>query len=207
MAKYIISISIGFVVCALSAFSQQETAPTGLFAKANQQWFGKASRPVVVSKVFDGDTIAVITRNYLTDTDTPVVIRAWRIDCPEVAHTKRGKNPAIPLQPGGEEAKAFLTDFIDTCGGKVVLATQGTDLYGRTLAEIGCKRPDGTALDYQTEVVKAGWSWVYVSAKKVPRADLDAAQQDAIANKRGIWGMSEKPVSPHEWRAKAKAEK
>ena len=122
--------------------------------------------------VSDGDTITVLRDR------TQVKVRLLEIDAPEKA------------QAFGTKSKESLSEM---CFGKTAeLADKGKDRYGRTLARVTC---DG--VDANAEQVRRGMAWVY--DRNVTDKTLYAAQEEAKAERRGLW-HDDKPAPPWEWR-------
>ena len=131
----------------------------------------------VVLKVVDGDTIDV-----RDDVRGRLRIRVLGIDTPET------KKPGYTVGCFGPEATAFAK--ANLLGQQVAVQpdpTQDrTDRYGRTLAYL--VRADGW--DYSIEVVRAGMALAYIyDGNPVERYPaIAAAQQEAQATGRGLWG-------------------
>ena len=122
--------------------------------------------------VSDGDTITVLRDRI------QVKVRLLEIDAPEKA------------QAFGAKSKESLSEM---CFGKTAeLADKGKDRYGRTLARVTC---DG--VDANAEQVRHGMAWVY--DRYVTDKSLYAVQEDAKAERRGLW-HDDKPLPPWEWR-------
>lgn len=131
----------------------------------------------LVLKVVDGDTVDVVD-----DVRGRLRIRLLGIDTPET------KKPGFTVGCWGPEATAFA---VSTLLGQRVSVTSDptqdrTDRYGRTLAYL--EKPDGW--DYSVEAARAGAAHVYVYRDHpVARADdIAAAEADAKAAGRGLWG-------------------
>ena len=137
-----------------------------------------ASSAGVVQRVVDGDTITV----------DGTKIRLLGVDSPEI------HRPGTPVQCAGPEASAFAHRLLD--GRHVTLVadpTQAdTDRYGRSLRYV--RLDDGR--DYSTEIVRAGLARVYTYGHRPVSeyAVLEQAQKDAMAARRGIWGMCSSPA-------------
>ncbi|MBJ7337387.1 MAG: thermonuclease family protein [Mycolicibacterium sp.] len=131
----------------------------------------------VVLRVVDGDTIDI-----RDDVRGRLRVRLLGIDTPET------KKPGYTVGCWGPEA----TDFANATmlGQRVALVgdpTQDrTDRYGRTLAYL--VRGDGW--DYSVEAARAGTAKSYVyHHHPVSRYDaIEAAEQEARAAGRGLWG-------------------
>jgi micrococcal nuclease len=130
-----------------------------------------------VLKVVDGDTVDIVD-----DVRGRLRIRLLGIDTPET------KKPGYTVGCWGPQATQFARDTL--IGQRVALIpdpTQDrTDRYGRTLAYLD--RADGW--DYSVEAARAGAAHSYVyHGHPAARADqIAAAEQDAQAAGRGLWG-------------------
>lgn len=131
----------------------------------------------VVLKVVDGDTIDV-----RDEVRGRLRIRVLGIDTPET------KKPGYTVGCFGPEATAFAK--ANLLGQQVAVQSDPTqdrtDRYGRTLAYL--VRPDGW--DYSVEVVRAGMALAYIydgdPVERYPA--IAAAEQEAQAAGRGLWG-------------------
>jgi micrococcal nuclease len=131
----------------------------------------------VVLNVVDGDTVDVID-----DVRGRLRIRLLGIDTPET------HKPGYTIGCFGPQASEFARDTL--LGQRVAVtydATQGLhDRYGRTLAYLD--RADGW--DYSVEAARAGMAHDYVyhdkPAQRYP--EIAAAEQEARAAERGLWG-------------------
>lgn len=132
-----------------------------------------------VTFVCDGDTIVL---------EGGEKVRYLGIDAPETGHDG---------EPSGCYAQKARKANMGMVLGKRITLRRGIetrDRYGRLLAWVFL--PDGTCVNI--EMIRSGDAWVYRSGEN---ADLEmfptllAAQRDAIANRRGIWGAcSAKPA-------------
>ncbi|VCT92257.1 Thermonuclease [Mycolicibacterium hassiacum DSM 44199] len=131
----------------------------------------------VVLEVIDGDTMDIrdANRGHLR-------VRVLGIDTPET------NKPNSPVECWGPEATRFATETM--LGRRVAVVpdpTQDrTDRYGRTLAYL--IREDGW--NYSVEAARAGMARAYVyGGAPVSRYDeIAAAEQQARAARRGLWG-------------------
>ena len=124
--------------------------------------------------VADGDTLTVLVGS------RQVRVRLWGIDAPE------RKQPWSSRSRDALVARAMHRDAI--------VATRGTDGYGRTLARVAV---DG--VDLGEAQVRDGMAWVYRRYAK-DRAMI-AFEDDARAARRGLWSLPE-PEPPWAWRAR-----
>jgi micrococcal nuclease len=131
----------------------------------------------VVLNVVDGDTVDV-----RDDVRGRLRIRLLGIDTPET------KKPGYTVGCWGPQASDFARDTL--LGQQVAVSydpSQGMyDRYGRTLAYLD--RADGW--DYSVEAARAGMAQSYVyHGKPVQRfPEIAAAEQEARAAGRGLWG-------------------
>lgn len=131
-----------------------------------------------VDRILDGDTL------YL---DSGLKVRLAGIQAPKIA---LGRKDFIDW-PLGEESKAALAGL--TKGREVQLRYGGAkrDRYGRALAQIYVTQPGNSGEVWiQEDMVRAGMARVY----PWPDTDQDtarlyAAEREARAAKRGIWGL------------------
>ena len=146
-------------------------------APVGNLWAQPVEATAVVVKVVDGDTIDV-----RDDVRGRLRIRVLGIDTPET------KKPGYTVGCFGPEATAFAK--ANLLGQQVAVQSDPTqdrtDRYGRTLAYL--VRADGW--DYSIEVVRAGMALAYIynddPVSRYPA--IAAAQQEAQAAGRGLWG-------------------
>ena len=130
-----------------------------------------------VLRVVDGDTIDI-----RDDVRGRLRVRILGIDTPET------KKPGYGVACWGTEATEFAT--INLVGQRVAMQpdpTQDrTDRYGRTLAYL--VKADGW--DYSVEAARAGTakSYVYGGVPVARSGAIEAAQAEAMAASRGLWG-------------------
>ncbi|MFF2113628.1 thermonuclease family protein [Rhodococcus koreensis] len=129
-----------------------------------------------VTQIIDGDTIEV-----QDDANGALTIRVLGIDTPET------KKPGHTVACWGPEASSWAQEQLD--GERVALVADSTqdatDAYGRTLVYV--VKPDGW--DYSVESARAGMAKSYIYNSPVTRhPQIVAAEQNAIASGRGLWG-------------------
>jgi endonuclease YncB( thermonuclease family) len=135
---------------------------------------------VAVKKVYDGDTVLLQDGRKA---------RFLSINTPEIEHRNN------PGETGGEEAKAWLENFLR--GKKVRLQpdAEKQDKYGRDLAYLFTE--DGAHVN--AELVRQGLAAVVVHPPNLLYVEpLLAAQREAEAAKRGIWSGPAYAVKPSE---------
>ncbi|MDR3177056.1 MAG: thermonuclease family protein [Desulfovibrio sp.] len=141
---------------------------------------GIFSRGGMVVSVSDGDSFVFITGG-----GERLTVRLYGVDAPEYS------------QPGGREAKKFVSDMI--LFEHVELSVLDTDAYGRSVALVSAK--DGRVLN--EELVRAGLAWVYRAYCRLPAcARWLILEKEARRAKIGLW-KDKKPVYPENWRRRA----
>lgn len=136
-----------------------------------------------VVNVADGDTITV------RDGSENYRIRLASIDAPE-----KGDGSDRPGQPYGEASRRFLA--AEVAGKDVTLECFEEDRYGRHICNVLMGEITANQL-----LVYAGMAWANRQGKDKYLRDrrLLALQEDAKANKRGLWAEPN-PVPPWVWR-------
>ena len=132
-----------------------------------------AGQTCKVVGISDGDTLTALCAS-----NQQVKIRLAEIDAPEKA------------QPFGERSKQSLSYLCFDREAEINPLT--TDRYGRTVARVNCEGKDANA-----EQLRRGMAWVY--DKYVADRSLYALQDDAKAERRGLW-VDKTPIQPWEWR-------
>ena len=156
-----------FKYCALVLSFLLETASTC------HAWSGN------VIQSLDGDTITVAP---MGDLDTPVRVRLYGIDAPEVD------------QPGGTESTEYLRTLLPT-GIDVELVPYDIDKYNRIVALVMVSGRCVNAV-----MLRAGHAWVYPRYCKTSFCKKwTEAQRDAQIAGIGLWAEPE-PVAPWDWR-------
>jgi endonuclease YncB( thermonuclease family) len=132
-----------------------------------------------VVSVADGDTITVLDAS-----NTQHKIRLSGIDAPE----KR--------QAFGTVSKQYLANMV--FNKSVIVSWQKNDRYGRIIGKVLVDD-----IDVNLEQIKAGMAWFYRQYQKQQpiqdQADYAAAEQEAKANKLGLW-VDEDPIAPWNFR-------
>lgn len=129
-----------------------------------------------VSKVIDGDTIELLTKENPYNHITKLKIRLYGIDAPELK------------QAYGKEAKEYLSALV--LKQEVSLIIENKDKYDRFVGTLFLK-----GQDINKEMVKNGYAHAYESFSKKYLAE----QANAKIFKLGLW-QDERVMSPSEFR-------
>ncbi len=136
--------------------------------------------PNRVTYVFDGDTVKLADGGR---------VRLVGIDAPELGG--RGR----PTQPYGRKSQFYLNDLV--VGQTIDIRRLGVDRYGRILGEIFL---EGRNINLM--MVEAGMAEVY-RGRMEPGLDADMyrrAEESARRDRRGIWSLGDRYISPRQWR-------
>lgn len=140
-----------------------------------------------VTKITDGDTIEVNMNGRAEK------IRMIGVDTPET------KKPDAPVQCFGPEASKFTTDILH--GKSVRLEADPTgdnrDRYDRLLRYVYLQ--DGSLL--QEQLITKGYGFAYVSFAFNKKAEFSAAQEQARANKVGLWAACTPKQTGERWQS------
>lgn len=133
----------------------------------------------IVSKVVDGDTIYLVTKN-----KQRIKIRLEYIDAPELD------------QPFGVESKLILTNLI--LNKEVLFDAKKKDRYQRYLTTLF-----HNGIDINLEMLRNGAAWHYkkyahLDQTKKQYLDYEEAEKEAKYNKFGLW--SNHAIPPWIWR-------
>lgn len=131
-----------------------------------------------VSKVIDGDTIELLTKENPYNHITKLKIRLYGIDAPELK------------QAYGKEAKEYLSALV--LKQEVSLIIENKDKYDRFVGTLFLK-----GQDINKEMVKNGYAHAYESFSNKYLTE----QADAKMFKLGLW-QDERVMSPSEFRRK-----
>jgi len=126
--------------------------------------------------VLDGDSLLVLRDG------RQVTVRLHGVDAPEGG------------QAYGNVARRALSNL--AFGKSVDVQVRDVDRYERLVSRVSV---DGT--DVGLELVRGGFAWHYTRYLK--DRDYAAAQQEARAERRGLW-QDRDPVAPWDWRADPK---
>ncbi|RBP47935.1 endonuclease YncB(thermonuclease family) [Roseimicrobium gellanilyticum] len=160
--------------CTGSTTTRPERASPG-GAEAADLGFESITRPAAqhrVVRVSDGDTVTLVSDGVTHKA------RLSGIDAPEMS------------QDYGNAARDALAAMVR--GKAVTFTDSGQDRYQRTLVHLYV---DG--IDVNLQLVRQGMAWQYRAYSNDP--GLAAAEQEARANRRGLWAKPN-PVPPWDWR-------
>ena len=152
--------------------------------------FGKRTTavwPAKVIRIADGDTVTVLNEN-----NEQIRVRLEAIDTPEKA------------QAFGQKSKDALGALL--ADREVLILETGKDRYQRTLGFIELlpnKLNDWAIVN--AEMIRHGFAWHYKTYNT--DVSLSNLETEAREEKRGLWGGSEEPVAPWDWRKQKKAKK
>jgi endonuclease YncB( thermonuclease family) len=216
MARVLVAALLAAVVCAGGACAEDAVPAVPAPGAATGGPSPVAPPPAATSASTDLGAFR-LAADAVVDADTLRLespresVRVHGIDAEEVFHDERERREAeadfaayaarkrgsgsFPVKfptPAGEAAKAWAARFLE--GVKVVRLEsdepgRDRDGYGRRLAHVFVPRGAGEVL-FAEEVVRAGWSPYFVKYGRSLRYDarLTAAQEEARARRRGIWG-------------------
>jgi micrococcal nuclease len=135
-----------------------------------------------VSRVIDGDTLTLVTRE-----GTKLRVRLYGIDAPEVRHEE------MPGQPHGEEAKEALAARV--LGRGVTVEIVDVDVHKRVVGIVHC-----SGADINREMVRRGYAWAYRRYLSAPYASgYIEAENEARGRRAGLWKQPN-PVPPWEFK-------
>jgi micrococcal nuclease len=133
-----------------------------------------------VTKVFDGDTIQVVTPE-----QTKIKVRLYGIDAPETEKINRRTGKIIKRgQPYGVESHEALTSMI--LGKYVGLDIISVDRYKRL---VGIVRLDGRNIN--EEMLREGYAEAYIEYLHEPfKGRFISLQKEARRFKKGMWSLA-----------------
>ncbi|HZP38926.1 MAG TPA: thermonuclease family protein [Methylomirabilota bacterium] len=136
----------------------------------------RGERDAEVVRAVDGDTIYVRLAGGVEK------VRYIGIDTPEVHHPTRGE------EPGGREATAVNRRLLGNGPVRLETDVQLRDRYGRLLAYVWVRRPDGGELMVNAELVRLGYAAVMTVPPNVRHAALfRRLAAEAREQHRGLW--------------------
>ena len=137
-----------------------------------------------VTKVYDGNTVEAV------DSEIEIEVRLVGIDAPEIS-----KNKMDPGQPFSQQAKEFLAGLV--LNKTVDIRGYGPGPNNRILGVIYLE-----GKNINLEMVKAGLSEVYrgIAPHKFRLLRYWQMEREARNDRRGMWSLGDKYVSPKDWR-------
>ena len=137
-----------------------------------------------ITKVYNGNTVKAVGR------EIEIEVRLVGIDTPEISKKKRE-----PGQPFNQEAKDFLARLV--LNKTVDIRGYGPGSNNRMLVVIYLE-----GKNINLEMVKAGLAEVYrgIAPHKFPLLPYWQMEKEARDDKRGMWSLGNKYVSPKDWR-------
>lgn len=130
---------------------------------------------VQVDRIIDGDTIDVLVNG------EEKRIRLIGLNTPET------KDPRKPVECFGKEASLYITQLLE---GKTVRleaddSQDQQDRYGRLLRYVFVGE-----MNVNLEMIRQGYGYEYTYERPYRyQAEFKAAQQEALDQKRGLWGI------------------
>lgn len=153
--------------------------PAGGVSRAASSGPVPASLRATLVRVVDGDTIHVRVNGGLEK------VRYIGINTPETHHPTRGK------EPGGSQATALNRKLVANKTVRLEPDVQLRDRYGRLLAYVWVRQPDGREIMVNAELVRLGYAQAMTIPPNVRHAALfRKLQAEARAQKRGLWGST-----------------
>ncbi len=136
----------------------------------------RGERDGAVVRTVDGDTIYV---RLATGVEK---VRYIGVDTPEVHHPTRGE------EPGGREATVVNRRLLGDRPVRLETDVQLRDRYGRLLAYVWARRPDGGLVMVNAELVRLGYAAVMTVPPNVRHAALfRRLAAEAREQHRGLW--------------------
>ena len=137
---------------------------------------GESDHIGTVVRTVDGDTIYVRLAGGVEK------VRYIGIDTPEVHHPTRGE------EPGGRAATEVNRRLLGHEPVRLETDVQLRDRYGRLLAYVWVRRPDGGELMVNAELVRQGYAAVMTVPPNVRHAELfRKLAAEAREQRRGLW--------------------
>jgi micrococcal nuclease len=131
-----------------------------------------------VVRTVDGDTVWVRLASGVEK------VRYIGIDAPEVHHPTRGE------EAGGREAARVNQGLVGDKPVRLEPDVQLRDRYGRLLAYVWVKGPDGVEIMVNAELVRLGYAQVMTVPPNVRHAELfRKLAAEAREQHRGLWAL------------------
>jgi len=137
-----------------------------------------------VTNVYNGNTVKAVGREIVIE------VRLVGIDTPEISGKKNDLG-----QPFNQEAKDFLAGLV--LNKTVDIREYGLGPNNRVLGVIYLE-----GKNINLEMVKAGLAEVYrgIAPHKFPLLPYWQMEKEARDDRRGMWSLGDKYVSPKDWR-------
>ena len=133
--------------------------------------------------VHDGNTLTVTTGHVRTRD-----LKRWRVRLVDMDAPEK-------QQPFGKEAHDAMRDLVLTR--EIIIQVHEVDATGRLIGRVFVQR-SGEVIDVNHEMVRLGLAWVL--DKGLRDQGLKDVQKTAQDERMGLWGASDSPMAPWEWR-------
>lgn len=164
------------LVALVSPSLSSDPAPSSSPSAPSPHPLARGERDGEVVRTVDGDTIYV---RLATGVEK---VRYIGVDTPEVHHPTRGE------EPGGREATVVNRRLLGDRPVRLETDVQLRDRYGRLLAYVWARRPDGGLVMVNAELVRLGYAAVMTVPPNVRHAALfRRLAAEAREQHRGLW--------------------
>ena len=164
------------LVALVSPSLSSDPAPSRSPSAPSPHPLARGERDGEVVRTVDGDTIYV---RLATGVEK---VRYIGVDTPEVHHPTRGE------EPGGREATVVNRRLLGDRPVRLETDVQLRDRYGRLLAYVWARRPDGGLVMVNAELVRLGYAAVMTVPPNVRHAALfRRLAAEAREQHRGLW--------------------
>jgi micrococcal nuclease len=164
------------LVALVSPSLSSDPAPSPSPSAPSPHPLARGERDGEVVRTVDGDTIYV---RLATGVEK---VRYIGVDTPEVHHPTRGE------EPGGREATVVNRRLLGDRPVRLETDVQLRDRYGRLLAYVWARRPDGGLVMVNAELVRLGYAAVMTVPPNVRHAALfRRLAAEAREQHRGLW--------------------
>lgn len=164
------------LVALVSPSLSSDPAPSPSPSAPSPHPLARGERDGAVVRTVDGDTIYV---RLATGVEK---VRYIGVDTPEVHHPTRGE------EPGGREATVVNRRLLGDRPVRLETDVQLRDRYGRLLAYVWARRPDGGEVMVNAELVRLGYAAVMTVPPNVRHAALfRRLAAEAREQHRGLW--------------------
>lgn len=156
-----------------------------------------ALHPVAgVDRIIDLDTIEAVRD------DRREVLRFFGVNGPEckghgrVEGIHHYENRCLKGEWGANQAREALVKILTAHHNTVYLAEHGHEGYGRLLATVFVKNPDGSFLNVNAELIRQGWGMFYMIApdEMMLAVDYTPLHLEARRMERGLYGAYKQGV-------------